>query len=100
MIPYTIHDAGDSRILELDANASHRFRFKQLVEGEWLPVKFKRAGSKLLAAVGDTVQVYKMPQAGQFHYEYMAQNARALWLAVPMEHDRLVENMLEYVEII
>lgn len=100
MIHYTIHDVGTGRLLELNIHASHRFRFKQLVDGEWLPVKFKRAGAKLLAAVSDTVQVWAMPNAQQFHYEYMTQNARALWLSVPMEHDRLVDNMLEYIEII
>lgn len=97
---YTMHGVGNNRVLELNASASLRLKFKQLVGDEWLPVKFKRAGNKLLAVVSDTVSVYKLPNIQQFHYEYMAQNARSLWLAVPMEHDRLVENMLEFIEFI
>lgn len=97
---YTIHGVGDNRVLEVKAEASLRYKFKQVINGEWAPVAFKRAGNKLLAVVSDTVSVYRLPNAQQFHYEYMAQNARSLWLAVPMEHDRLVENMLEFVEFI
>ena len=100
MIPYTVQGLSDTRVLTLDVNASMRFKFKQLVENEYTPVKFKRVGSKLLAVVSDTVAVYKLPNAQAFHYEYMTQNARSLWLSVPIEEDRLLENMLEFVEVI
>lgn len=100
MSVYTVHGVGLTRVLELDANASHRYKFKQLLDGDFIAVKFKRKGGKLLAVVSDTVQVFKLPNAQRFHYEYMTQNARSLWLSVPLEHDRLVENMLEFVELI
>lgn len=100
MIPYTVQGIENNRVLVVDVNASMRYKFKQLVDGEYIPVKLKRAGSKLIAVVSDTVAVYKLPNAQAFHYEFMVQNARSLWLAVPLEHDRLVENMLEFVEVI
>ena len=97
---YSIHGVGSSRLLTVDVNASMRYQFKQLVGDTFQRVIFKRTGSKLIAVVSDTVQVFKKPNAIQYHYEYMTQNARSLWLSVPMEEDKLIENMLEFVEFI
>jgi hypothetical protein len=80
------------------AATAHRLRFWHKDGGE--QVQFRKAGSKLIAAVTGGVMVYKLPKVNEFHREYMAHNARALWLGLQSDPDRLVDNMLEYVETI
>ena len=100
MQPYTVEGTGESRVLMLQKTHAHRFRFSQIIGKELLPVKFKVAGSKLVAVVSDCVMVYKLPNAHSFHKEYMAHNARAQWMGLESQPDRLVDNMMEYVESI
>lgn len=102
MKPYEIDREGDSGILSIYANASHRYKFWQIdSEGNKAPISFKRAGSKLMAAVVGDIAVYKKPNPNEFHREYMRENGLAMYRGLAgCDHDRLVENMLEYVEII
>ncbi len=93
---YQIHGEGDNRVLELQASSSHRFRFWHRDGKE--QIKFKQSGGKLIAAVTGKLLVYKLPNAHEFHREYMAHNRTALWLGLQADTDRLVDNMLEFVE--
>lgn len=95
---YSITGQGDERVLMVVASSAHRLRFWHLGGGE--QVQFKRVGSKLIAAVKGAVMVYKLPNVHDFHREVMAANNRALWLGLQSDTNRLVENMLEYVETI
>lgn len=98
MQPYTIVGDGESRVLTVLANCSLRYRFwhKDGLE----QVQFKSAGSRLIAVATGSVLVYKKPHAMQYHKEYMLANARAMWLGLQSDPDRLLDNMLEYVETI
>lgn len=93
---YSIHGTGESRVLELQASSSHRFRFWHKEGKE--QVRFKKMGGKLIAAVAGIVTVYKMPSANDFHREFIAHNNKALWLGLQSDAQRLVDNMLEYIE--
>lgn len=95
---YCIHGTGETRILEVVAANAHRLRFwhKDGIE----QIHFKKVGAKLVAVVTGGVMVYRLPNVNDFHRELMAMNGRALWLGLQADTDRLVENMLEYVETI
>lgn len=98
MPPYTIEGKGKSRILLLQGAQAHRFKFSQIIGEKLEPVHFKRAGGKLIAVVSDCVLVYKVPNAHKFHKEFMQHNARAMWMGMQSQPDRLLENMLEFEE--
>ena len=98
---YEIHGTGANRLLVVPMVAAHRWRFMQVKDGQAVRVKFTRAGKRLLAVVSDTVLVYKKPHANAFHYEYMQANRGALSRGEPgADPDRILDNMLEYIEAI
>lgn len=98
MPPYTIMGDADTRVLTILANCALRYRFwhKDGLE----QVVFKPSGPRLIACTIGPVMVYKKPNAMQYHKEYMIANARAMWLGLQSDSDRLLDNMLEYVETI
>lgn len=98
MLAYSVHGSGDNRVLVVAGSSAHRFRFWQ--DAGSSIVQFKKSGGKLIASVTGKVMVYKKPNAHEFHRELMAANSRALWLGLQSDPDRLVDNMLEYVETI
>ena len=98
---YKIHGTGASRLLVMPTKEVHRWRFMQVKDGQAVRVKFTQAGGRLLAVVSDTVLVYKKPHANAFHYEYMQANRGALSRGEPgADSERILDNMLEYVETI
>ena len=78
-----------------------QFKFKNITSEGSIPVKFKASGSKALAIVGESVMVYKKPNAQQFHYELMKANGIALYRGMSSaDSDLLLDNMLDYIETI
>ena len=98
MPPYTIMGDGPVRVLTVSADRSLSFRFWHKDGAE--QVRFKQSGPRLIAATTGGVMVYHKPHALQYHKEYMFANARAMWLGLQSDSDRLLDNMLEYVETI
>lgn len=98
--PYYVQGKGDNRILIVPQNKSHRFHFRQILNGRITDVKFRRYGSVIIAPVSDKVLVYTKPKAAEFHREVMKHNARGLWLGYIPNFDRLEQNMLDFYEII
>lgn len=94
---YSIQGEGVQRVLVVAKAAAHRFRF---TNDKREPVRLRIAGSKLVAVVSGAVVVYAKPTANEFHRELMQHNARAMWCGLQSDPDRLVDNMLEYVETI
>ena len=98
---YEIHGTGANRLLVVPMVAAHRWRFMQVKDGQAVRVRFIRAGGRLLAVISGTVLVYKKPHANAFHYEYMQANRGALSRGEPgADPDRILDNMLEYIEAI
>lgn len=95
MPPYSIQGEGVQRVLVVAKAAAHRFRF---TTEKRETIRLKQAGSKLVAVVAGAVVVYSKPTANEFHRELMQHNARAMWCGLQADPDRLVDNMLEYVE--
>lgn len=100
MQPYSVDGEGDDRILSVQATASHRYKFWQIIDGNREEIHFKKIGSKIMGVVSSQVIVFEKPNAQQYHREYMQHNARAMWCGMQAQPERLLENMLEYVEII
>lgn len=100
MSPYQVIGQGDDRVLMMYASAMFQYTFKERVGEKLVPVKFKRAGGKLIARVGAEVLAYKKPSANEWHYEYMRNNSRQLSGWGGVDHDQLLDNMLEYIEIL
>ena len=101
MRPYDILGQGTERILMIPARDIHKYHFWQLSQtGERIAVKFKKVGSNLMAATVGQIAVYEKPNGHNFHYELMRNNSRILSGWGGVDHDQLLENMLEYVEII
>ncbi len=98
MIHYSIKGTGDNRVLIVNKNSAHRFRFWHKEGGE--QVLLKGADCGLIASVVGKVLVYKLPSANDFHRELMAANRTGLWLGLQVDTERLVDNMLEYEETI
>ena len=98
---YEIHGTGADRLLVMPTRDAHRWRFMQVKDGQAVRVTFMQAGKRLLAVVSDTVLVYKKPHANAFHYEYMQANRGALSRGEPgADSERILDNMLEYIEAI
>ena len=98
---YSVHGTGNRRVLVVPAAMAHRWRFVQVLDGQPAAIKFKRAGAKLLAVVSDKVLVYRKPHASTFHYVLMQANRGALSRGEPgANSDRILDNMLEYIEAI
>lgn len=99
---YQVHGTGDSRLLVVPRLQVHRYKFMQVVDGEKQLVKFKQAGSKLLAVVSDAVLVYKKPHANAFGAEVLKSNRLKYWSgsSEPLDYDRILDNMMEYIEAI
>lgn len=95
---YEIVPVKNSRLLIVPASSMHRWKFYNIVRGRQQPVKFLRSGSKCVARVSRTVEVWKKPRVHEFHYEYMRNESRALAGWGSVGHDQLVENLLEFVE--
>ena len=96
-----IHGTGASRLLVVPMVAAHRWRFMQVKDGQAVRVKFTRAGGRLLAVVSSKVLVYKKPLVNAFHFEYMQANRGALSRGEPgADSERILDNMLEYIEAI
>lgn len=100
MIGYEIHGEGISRILVVQTIAANRWRFYQIKEGKRIIVKLKQAGGKCFAVVSDKVLVFSKPHPAVYHKEYIRQNARAQWMGGRLKPDMIMDNMLEYIEII
>jgi hypothetical protein len=98
MVHYSIKGDGQERVLLVNKNSSHRFRFWH--KGGAEQVLFQQGEGGLVALTVGKVLVYKLPNANEFHREYMAANRTALWLGLQVDTKRLVENMLEYEETI
>lgn len=96
MIPYTVMGSDNNRVLMVANNAMQRFKFKQVIDSKITPVKFKRVGSNCVAVVSDTVMVYKKPHASKLHYEFMRNNRLGLAGWGKVDHDTLIETLLEY----
>lgn len=98
---YNIHGTGADRLLVVPMIEAHRWRFMQVINGQAVRVKFTRAGKRLLAVVSSKVLVYKKPHANAFHYEYMQANRGALSRGEQgADSERILDNMLEYIEAI
>lgn len=100
MKAYEVHGTGERRLLVVYGNHIQRKKFYQVVDDEKKDIKFIPAGNKYLAVVSDTVLVYDKPSLNSIHKEAMKHNARAQWLGVMPQFDRLVDDMLEYSEAI
>ncbi len=101
MIHYTISgDVKQSRLLSVVKASMQRFRFFTIEGTEHVPIKFNTVGGKCIAAVNGLVMVYVVPNSNDFHREYMQHNARAMWCGLQADPDRLLDNMLDYVEAI
>lgn len=96
--PYEVRGEGDIRELRLLASASHRFRFYSKTTGK--RIVLEREGARLTALVKGAIIVKKKPHANEFHFEFMRNNRLGLAGWGSLSHDQLVENMLEYVEVI
>ena len=99
---YQVHGTGDSRLLTVPRLQVHRWKFVQIVDGEKIAVKFQHAGSKLLAVVSGTVLVYKKPHPSVYGGEVLKSNRLKYWSGsnAPLDYDRILDNMMEYVEAI
>ena len=99
---YQVHGQGASRLLVVPRLQAHRWKFMQVIDDKKELVKFRQAGSKLLAVVSDTVLVYKKPHANAFGAEVLKSNRLKYWSGSdePLDYDRILDNMLEYVEAI
>ncbi len=97
---YSVHHiTNDVRMIELPVSASLRYRFNRF--DNKTRIKFKKEGSKLVAFVRGKIVVYKKPRATQYHYQLMQANRGALSRGeCGADADRLLENMLECVEVI
>lgn len=96
--PYEIRGTGAIREVRLLASSQHRFRFYSKLTGK--RIILEREGGRLTALVKGSIVVKKKPHANQFHFEYMRNNRLGLAGWGSLDHDTLVENLLEYVEII
>lgn len=95
---YSIQNIGAVRMIELPQNDGLRFRF---FKEDGSKIKLKAEGSKLRAFVTGKIVVKKLPHTNTFHREYMRQNGLALYRGLQgCDTERLVENMLECVEIV
>lgn len=94
---YTIEKLNESRLLVVPANEQHRWKF---YNPDKTAVRFRRKDNKCYAIIGEQVLVYKKPNAHQFHKELMRENGLALYRGLPgCDSERLLENMLEFIEI-
>lgn len=101
-----LYQLNTGRIIEVPAGLLMKYAFYQMGD-ENNPksrLHFKRndngAGNKCLAyAVGEII-VYKYPTSNLFHKEYLRNNRCLLSGWGGLDHEDLVENMLEYVETI
>lgn len=94
---YSIHGVGAERVLMVASNVSHRFKFLENNQA----VKFRRSGGKLVAAVHNKIAVYKKPHSNTFHFEYMQANRSSLSRGEGgANSERILDNMLEYIETI
>lgn len=96
--PYEVRGEGEIRELRLLASASHRFRFYSATTKK--RIILEREGGRLTALVKGKIIVKKKPHANQFHFEYLRNNRLGLVGWGSLDHDTLVENLLEYVGVI
>lgn len=89
------------RILVVSEDDTMRKRYYDIVGEDKLRIKFKRVGNNLMAKVGEEVAVYRKPNANSYHKTLMRENGLALYRGLSgCDSDMLMENMLEFVEII
>jgi hypothetical protein len=96
--PYEIRGDGAIRQLVLRASSAHRFRFYSATTKK--RIILEREGGRLTALVKGKIIVKKKPHANEFHFEFMRNNRLGLAGWGSLDHDTLVENLLEYVEVI
>lgn len=100
-VPYTIEQGSEKRFLSIPAKELLKWKFfERNEEDERIPVKFTTVDKQAVALVGDEVLVFRTPKEREFHYEYMLHSNRANWLQMTASPDRVLENMLEYFDII
>lgn len=96
---YTVDTAGELRIITMPKVDGMRFRFYKYDSKE--RVKFTIIGAKLQAIVQGKIIAYKKPNVNHFHFELMQANRGALSRGEGgADSERILENMLECVEII
>ena len=96
---YQVERAGALRIITMPKLDGMRFRFYKYDTKE--RIKFTTIGAKLQAVVNGKIVAYKKPNSNNFHFELMQANRGALSRGEGgADSERILENMLECVEII
>ncbi len=96
---YSIIGKGNNRLLVIPTNRLLSYRF--MANGK--RIRFVSVGNQSIAKVGRKVRVYRKPNANTFHKELARQNSLAWWRgqgSTPVDTERLLTNMLEYIEAI
>jgi hypothetical protein len=97
--PYTVEGSTDIRLVTLLHSASHRYKFYSFDTSQ--RIKFKKNGARLYALVQGKVVVKKTPHTNHFNFALMQANRGALSRGEKgADSERILENMLECVEVI
>lgn len=115
MIAYSLEQLNNGRLLTVDKLAKNRFRFYTHDGEKRVPIKLQESiNGNWIAYVIGKVLVFKKPHFMTFHKECRRLNSKALWIGsgekwdeiettweeIRFKDDRLLEDMLEIVEII
>lgn len=95
---YTISRVDDVRMIIVPKSEQARWKFYTRTENGRTPVKLMMEGKNMVAFLHEEVLVMRKPNSQHFHYEYMRNSSRILAGWGGVEHDVLVENMMEAVE--